>query len=664
MLKNMKIGAKIVGGFAITLMLTVIVGGVGIYNLGKVEKIINQLATQEIPETSAVVETEREMWNAHVLSYEFDIKMDEESKREWFDQRDHIVKAADKIVPIATALNHQDTLKAANDIKQRVGKYSTIGNEYTTLAMENKDTEKLLNTSLLVVKKQWVEYLNGQNNDMKKAVVDQDWQEVVEKSSRLKLGNKAINLCDEIAAYEYLFILRQRQEDAIAAFDKLNKLVLLSKEMIKVSRQTANVKRGETALENIEKYGNAAENWIENKKKQGELLKQSTALAMGIIGLSTKTALQADKDAYDVGIETVKLASDVKMVLFVLLIMAVLLGAAVAFFITRSITKPINHIVHGLNNGADQVAAASGQVLSASQSLAEGSAEQAASIEETSSSLEEMSSMTKQNADNAGQANTLVSEAGRTIGWANRSMTELTTSMEGISNASEETQKIIKTIDEIAFQTNLLALNAAVEAARAGEAGAGFSVVAEEVRNLAMRSADAAKGTAELIEATIKKVGNGSELVNRTGEAFTEVSTSAGKLGKLVSEISAASGEQAQGIEEVNKAVTEMDKVVQQNAANAEESASASEELNGQAEQMKAMVGELVALVGRNGNGNEKRAAKDQFLGMMGNHFLSHNAFDAPKRKRINGGNGKERAIQTARPEKVIPPDGVIFQNF
>lgn len=186
----MKIGAKIVGGFAITLMLTVIVGGVGIYNLGKVEKIINQLATQEIPETSAVVETEREMWNAHVLSYEFDIKMDEESKREWFDQRDHIVKAADKIVPIATALNHQDTLKAANDIKQRVGKYSTIGNEYTTLAMENKDTEKLLNTSLLVVKKQWVEYLNGQNNDMKKAVVDQDWQEVVEKSSRLKLNTR------------------------------------------------------------------------------------------------------------------------------------------------------------------------------------------------------------------------------------------------------------------------------------------------------------------------------------------------------------------------------------------------------------------------------------------------------------------------------------------
>ena len=177
-------------------------------------------------------------------------------------------------------------------------------------------------------------------------------------------------------------------------------------------------------------------------------------------------------------------------------------------------------------------------------------------------------------------------------------MTELTTFMQEISKASDETQKVVKTIDEIAFQTNLLALNAAVEAARAGEAGAGFAVVAEEVRNLALRSADAAKNTAVQIEGTVKKIKSGSELVARTNDAFGKVAESSSKVGELVAEIAAASNEQAQGIDQTNIAVADMDKVVQQNAANAEESASASEELRAQAEEMTVMVGNLTALVG------------------------------------------------------------------
>ena len=276
-----------------------------------------------------------------------------------------------------------------------------------------------------------------------------------------------------------------------------------------------------------------------------------------------------------------------------------------AFFMARSISLPINRTVEGLSGGVEQVASASSQVSSASQSLAEGASEQAAGIEETSSSIEEMASMTRQNADNANQANALMAETSRVVDEANRSMTELTGSMKEISTASEETAKIIKTIDEIAFQTNLLALNAAVEAARAGEAGAGFAVVADEVRNLAMRAADAAKNTANLIEGTVKKVKNGSDTVSKTNEAFAKVSAGAKKVGELVGEISAASSEQAQGIEQINKAVAEMDKVVQKNAASAEESASASEEMNAQAAQMKGFVDELAALVyGINGDGN------------------------------------------------------------
>jgi len=242
---------------------------------------------------------------------------------------------------------------------------------------------------------------------------------------------------------------------------------------------------------------------------------------------------------------------------------------------------------------AEQVGSASAQVASSSQSLAEGAAQQAASLEETSSALEEMASMTKQNADNSGQANTLMNEANKVVGQAKDSMGDVTNSMEEISKASEETSKIIKTIDEIAFQTNLLALNAAVEAARAGEAGAGFAVVADEVRNLAMRAAEAAKNTSDLIEGTVKKVNTGSELVQKTNEAFDEVATSAAKVGELVNEIAAASKEQAEGIEQLNTGVVEMDKVVQQNASGSEESAAASEEMSSQAQELNSMLSQF-----------------------------------------------------------------------
>ena len=275
----------------------------------------------------------------------------------------------------------------------------------------------------------------------------------------------------------------------------------------------------------------------------------------------------------------------------------IVLGVLLAVYITRSIVKPINQIIAGLTEGAQQVAAASGQVSAASQSLAEGATEQAAGLEETSSSLEEMSSMTKQNADNAQQASTLASEARGAAKDGAELMQRMSRAIDDIQKSSDETAKIIKVIDEIAFQTNLLALNAAVEAARAGEAGKGFAVVAEEVRNLAMRSAEAAKNTANMIEESVKNAKNGVEISGEVSKALDEIVNGIAKTTDLVSEIAAASQEQAQGIDQVNTAVAQMDKVTQQNAANAEESASASEELNAQAEQMQSIVEELVGLV-------------------------------------------------------------------
>ncbi|MGA3207704.1 MAG: methyl-accepting chemotaxis protein [Syntrophales bacterium] len=341
------------------------------------------------------------------------------------------------------------------------------------------------------------------------------------------------------------------------------------------------------------------------------------------------------------------------------IIFLVLTIIAVTFF-ARSISSPIKNAVDEMGEAAHQVAAASNQVSASSQSLAEGASEQASAIEETSSSLEEMSAMTKQNAGNASQADILMKQAIQVVQKANSSMENLTGSMKEIIAASEETSKIIKTIDEIAFQTNLLALNAAVEAARAGEAGAGFAVVAEEVRNLAMRAADAAKNTSVLIEGTVKKIKDGSNLVIKTNEAFAEVSVSSSKIGELVGEIAAASQEQAQGIDQINKAVAEMDKVTQQTAANAEESASASEEMNAQAEQMKHISSELLNIIGgsANGAGNRNRADVQMKKGIGG-------ALAAViTRKGIGKNVVPYKKGREVRPDQVIPMEEGQFKDF
>ncbi|SDU01750.1 methyl-accepting chemotaxis protein [Verrucomicrobium sp. GAS474] len=331
------------------------------------------------------------------------------------------------------------------------------------------------------------------------------------------------------------------------------------------------------------------------------------------------------------GAETTSLAKFAFAAVASSVVIAFVVGLLTAFLNIRSITTALNAVSSSINDGSAQVASAAGQVSSNSQSLADGASEQAASLEETSASLEEISSMTQRNAESAQSAQALSGQARAAAETGALRTGEMQQEMAAIRQASDEmgaaiadirasgnnVSKIIKTIDEIAFQTNILALNAAVEAARAGEAGAGFAVVAEEVRSLAQRSADAAKETAQMIEASVAQSARGVEVNQRVAVrvasiaeksagvrvSLDEIVTKVREVDALVSSIASASKEQTEGIGQVTKAVSAMDKVTQSNAAGAEETASAAQQLDTQSQELSAAVDILARLV--NGSGGQ-----------------------------------------------------------
>ena len=643
MFKNMKLGSKIVGGFAIVLVL------------------LSAAAYISYNGLSGVVDRVEKADDANRIVKEI-LKVRQQEKN-FIIRHDH--KYVDKVKELALNLTKQlETTKAKfRNAHNRemidkgiagVRAYEKKFGDYITYYDQKIAAQKEMVKFARQAQAAAGEVKAGQEEKLH-VLIDSgaSGAEVKERIEKTEAANHLAQIMDKIRTNEKNYMIRHEDKYVGLFHEDLEegmKLINTHKSHFKDAQTLALLDR---IITNVNKYKTAFDTYVDLTHKQMVVNEEMVKAARAVLDLGEKLR-DEQKELMQSQISTTN------SIMIIGTLTAIVLGSLLAFFITRGITKPVNRIIEGLNEGADQVASASGQVSSAGQSLAEGASEQASSLEETSSSLEEMSSMTRQNADNANQANTLMKDANQVVKKANDSMQDLITSMQDISKASEETQKIIKTIDEIAFQTNLLALNAAVEAARAGEAGAGFAVVAEEVRNLAMRSAEAAKGTADLIEGTVKKIKDGSDLVTTTNEAFTEVATSASKVGELVGEIAAASNEQAQGIEQINKAVAEMDKVTQQNAANAEESASASEELNAQAEQMKGAVSELVALVGGRG---EKVNSKDYAVSIKETVGRKDDIGIHTKEKKAKENSESSRSAKV-KPDEIIPMNEGDFKEF
>ena len=337
----------------------------------------------------------------------------------------------------------------------------------------------------------------------------------------------------------------------------------------------------------------------------------------------------------------------------------------------NEIVDSLNEIFSEINTAADQVATGSQQVAEASQDLSQGATEAAGSLEEIASSVQQLTSQTEQNSENAAQANQLSANARSAAEKGGTKMDQMVEAMGDINEASTNISKIIKAIDEIAFQTNLLALNAAVEAARAGKYGKGFTVVAEEVKNLAQRSAAAAKETAEMIEDSIKRTEVGAKIAEETAGALKEIITVVTKVADLVGEIDCASKEQAQGIGEISQALTQLDQVTQEVSASSEEPAAASEELSGQAYQLKEMVEQFkLRQAASGGNSSElPPGITPQMLQMLQKMMAEQGAARATIGRaggskpagRYPGAAAKAKAV---KPEEVIALDDTDFGRF
>ncbi len=602
MFKNMKLGAKLIGSFIAVAALTLLLGSLAIFSMLSVKKTANALVEKNVPEVGVANEVER--WSLKTMYETRGYAFTEE--KQFLDRaHENLAKVKEFLKAAADHAEKHDMAELRANAKlatEKAAVYEQLLAD-TVKVTEALDKEKGdLNTEAAAYMKACYAFLEGQqkklDSDLGALVAEKLTEDKVkERIKKTDLCNDVIDLGNAIRIGAWKSIANRDPELFKETMKKFAEVNAKLAELKPITHLEADLKDIADCQAAGDTYHGSMETFLANWLAREDLGAKRNVAANEVLAAAEDTAKGGMKNTSGVaGAAATSLASS-SNVLIVGCIICVALGLTLGILISRSITKPILSVSATLSSGADQTAAAAGQVSASSQSLAEGASEQAASLEETSSSLEEMSSMTKRNADNAQKANDLSREARQAADAGTADMKAMAVAMTDIKTSSDDIAKIIKTIDEIAFQTNILALNAAVEAARAGEAGMGFAVVAEEVRNLAQRSAVAAKETAGKIEGAITKTALGVQLSDKVAKTLQEIVVKARQVDELISEVATASKEQTQGIAQLNTAIGQIDKVTQSNAASAEECASASEEMSAQTEALKEAVGQLLELV-------------------------------------------------------------------
>ena len=532
MFKNMKLATKIISGFGLVIVFLVVVGLTGYFSLQKTVQQMEAIAGQ-LDIAKKINQATSLSQDSQAASLRYIIYEDEDFLQACQARSQEAIAAVQEAKEL---MKSEENRRNADSVVQGAKDYIAANLEYGELYQKRltvgkiraEEAGKVLgNINKLIERRQQFEQDRAQQTAQGKVVDLKD----VEKTH---LAQEALKTYSNVRvwAQKYQLALTPDQQDAIAKewVSEIQATQKLLKECKAAMSDTDSQRYADDTIEALDTYQEQVQAFRQINRDQRDVQLKKQKPAAEALMASANTVSMGVYDFIDQVNEKADAQVSMATILInVIAVTAVICGILAAVLITRSITKPINRIIAGLTEGAEQVASASGQVSAASQSLAEGSTEQAAGLQETSSSLEEMSSMTKQNASNAQQANALASEASKAAQTGNESMTRMNSAISEIQKSSDETSKIVKVIDEIAFQTNLLALNAAVEAARAGEAGKGFAVVAEEVRNLAMRSAEAAKNTSSMIEESVKNAQSGVDIAQEVGKVLTDIVQSVGQ---------------------------------------------------------------------------------------------------------------------------------------